>query len=49
MSGPAHGTLGWLCAAALVAAGLEPFSLGLFGPLEHRLLDVFVRSQATRR
>ena len=48
MSGAAPGTLGWLSATVLLAAALELFSLGLFAPLEHRLLDVFVRSQAAR-
>ena len=48
MSGAARGTLGWLAAAVLVVAALELFALGLFRPLEHRLLDVLVRSQAAR-
>jgi len=48
MSRARHGTLGWLFAAVLLAATLELFSLGLFGSLEHRLLDVFVRAQAAR-
>jgi len=48
MSGAVRGTLGWLAAAVLVAAALELFALRLFGPLEYRLLDVFVRSHAAR-
>ena len=48
MSRARHGTLGWLFAAVLLVAALELFSLRLFGPLENRLLDVFVRSQAAR-
>lgn len=46
MSGARHGTLGWLLAVVLLAAALEFFTLGLLSPLEHRLLDVFVRHQA---
>jgi adenylate cyclase len=46
MSGGRHGTLGWLLAVVVLAAALELFSLRLLSPLEHRLLDVFVRSQA---
>ena len=48
MSRARNGTLGWLFAAVLLVAALELFSLRLFGPLENRLLDVFVRSQAAR-
>ena len=48
MSRARHGTLGWLFAVVLLAAALELFSLRLFDPLEHRLLDVFVRDQAAR-
>jgi len=48
MSGAARSTLGWLAAAVLAAAALELFAFGLFRPLENRLLDVFVRSQAAR-
>jgi len=48
MSRAQHGTLGWLFAAVLLVAALELFWLGQLGPLENRLLDVFVRSQAAR-
>jgi adenylate cyclase len=48
MSGAARGTLGWLAAGVLIAAALELFALGVFRPLEYRLLDVFVRSHAAR-
>lgn len=48
MSGAARSTLGWLAAAVLAAAALELFALGLFRPLENRLLDAFVRSQAAQ-
>jgi adenylate cyclase len=46
MNGGQHGTLSWLLALIVLAAALELFSLHLLSPLEHRLLDVFVRSQA---
>jgi adenylate cyclase len=44
----ARATLAWLAAAALALAALELFGVRLLQPLEHRLLDSFVRSQAAQ-